>query len=306
MEVKTPPKNSRLHSVIMELILKIHSTLQIVLINIFPATSYVSFHNIQSIFMKPVSIAELIDLSKTLCDGKSPGFDDLDPGVIKFTINLIASPLVYIFNQCLTNGVVPDKLKIARVTPVFKTGDTQLLTNYRPISVLSAISKLFEKAVYNRLIAFINKHEILSKRQFGFRAKHSTFMPIVKLTEDICNAFDKGNLLQDCFWDLSKAFDTLVHTIPLNKLNLYGIRGTPLSLFKSYLNDRKQYARFNDINSSFCNIKIGVPQGSILGPLLLIIYVNDMSNLEINDVEISLFADDTSVFVSSSDLETTV
>ena len=185
---------------------------------------------------------------------------------------------------------------------IFKTGDTQLLTNYRPISLLSAISKLFEKAVYNRLIAFINKHEIRSKRQFGFRAKHSTFMPIVKLAQDICNAFDKGKFTTGVFWDLSKAFDTLDHTF----FNLYGIRGTPLSLFMSYLNDRKQYVRFNDINSSFCTVKTGVPQGSIIGPLLFIIYVNDMSNLEINDVEISLYADDTSVFVSSSDFETTV
>ena len=102
---------------------------------------------------------------------------------------------------------------------------------------------------------------------------------------------------------MSKVFDTLDHTILLNKLNLYGIRGTPLSLFKSYLNYRKQ---FNDINSSFCTIKTGVPLGSILGPLIFIIYVNDMSNLEINDVEISLFADDTRAFVSSSDFETTV
>lgn len=208
-----------------------------------------------------------------------------------------------LINLSFTSGVFPDSLKLAKVTPVFKSEDKKSVSNYRPVSVLTAFSKIFERAMYNRIWTFINKNKIISDNQYGFRSKHSTYMAILNLIDKITAQIENKNFNIGIFLDLSKAFDTLNHKILLNKLHHYGLRGMVHNWLSSYLTNRQQYVQIGKIKSRVTNIQCGVPQGSILGPLLFILYINDLTNI-IDDANIILFADDTNIFLSSKDLVT--
>ena len=232
----------------------------------------------------------------------SPGIDDIDVKVVKHVISLISNPLASIFNDCLFNGTFPTKIKIARVTPIHKKGKQNDVNNYRPISVLPIFSKILEKCIYKRIIDFLDKHNILMKHQFGFRRGHSTATAILDLIHKINQAIDNKEYALTIFIDLTKAFDVIDHLILLRKLQYYGIRGTPLKLLTSYLSDRTQQTFVDGVSSNFKEIKCGVPQGSILGPLLFLIYINDLTYSTQNDnLHYILFADDTSVFCKGSD-----
>ena len=204
--------------------------------------------------------------------------------------------------QSLYTGIFPEKLKIAKVIPVYKSGEQNSLTNYRPISLLSNFSKFFEKVMHNRLPSFIERHEILFSLQFGFRRKHSTCHSLISLTNNIASDIDRGHLAAGVFIDLSKAFDTLDHQILFSKLEHYGVRGVALQWIRSYLSNRKQFVQIKDTRSEFYEIKCGVPQGSILGPLLFILYVNDLQRA-LKQATSLLFADDTSIYYSHSDIK---
>jgi hypothetical protein len=187
------------------------------------------------------------------------------------------------------------------VCPVFKSGSDNLFSNYRPISVLPSFSKIIEKAAYNRLENYINSHNILSSCQYGFRAKHSTFMALMNMYDKITKSIDCKEFSIGVFIDLSKAFDTINHKILFRKLEHYGVRGVTLQWFIDYLSNRKQLTLFNNVSSSYQDITCGVPQGSILGPLLFLLYVNDMVNCS-KLLHFILFADDTNLFFSCKNI----
>ena len=147
---------------------------------------------------------------------------------MKQNIHALIKPLTYLINCSINKGIFPDELKIAKVIPIYKSGDKTSIENYRPISVLSVFSKTFEKIMYNHLINFINKHNILYKYQFGFRQRHSTNHAIITLVDKISTALDRGNVVIGCFFYLKKAFDTVNHSILISKLYKYGIRGNSL------------------------------------------------------------------------------
>ena len=194
-------------------------------------------------------------------------------------------------------------MKEARVIPVSKAGNPSVPSNYRPISILPAISKVLERIMYDRLLNFLNKHKILSSNQFGFRKNVSTYMATADIVKYITDGFNSKEISIGVFLDLSKAFDTVDHNILLRKLTHYGIRGIVFNWFHSYLSNRKQVVRINNKSSSLSNISCGVPQGSILGPLLFLIYINDLCNCS-SLLHFTLFADDTSILYKHKDLIT--
>ena len=188
----------------------------------------------------------------------------------------IEDSLVYLFNTSLETSQFPDSSKIARVSPIFKDGDKTEQSNYRPISVLPVVSRLFEKFVFNQLYQYLNDNCFINSNQSGFRELHSTVICLLKNTDDWYNGLDTGNLAGMVFVDLKKAFDTVDHQILCRKLESYGVLLRELAWFGSYLSNRVQYCRVNDVESQSENIDIGVPQGSCLGPLLFLVYIYDL------------------------------
>ena len=228
----------------------------------------------------------------------SQGFDSISMLTIKSTIQEVATPLAHIVNNSFLSGIVPDDMKIAKIAPIHKSGNTKILNNHRPISILPAFSKLLEKLVCNRLVQFIENKNLLYQHQYGFREKHSTIHPVLQLLKDISNANDKTtkDITLAVFLDLSKAFDTISHTILLRKLEYYGIRGVCNAWFMNHLTNRKQYTEIHGTKSTLLDITTGVPQGSILGPILFLLYVNDMYTC--TTLKRLCFADDTTAYLS--------
>ena len=185
----------------------------------------------------------------------------------------------------------------------YKKGDVELLENYRPISTLPIFGKIFEKIIYTRFYSFFNSKNLLYEKQFGFRKSHSTSHAINHSVTHVTNQKLKKNYVLGIFIDLSKAFDTIDHKYLVQKLERYGIRGSSNKLIKSYLSNRQQYTECLGEKSELLQVEYGVPQGSVLGPLLFLIYINDIINCSPGDGEFILFADDTNIFVSAKSLD---
>ena len=270
----------------------------------YPNESYCKYIsvNYQTAYFKPITNHEIITVVDNLKSTTSAGYDGIDVKILKRVIHIISSHLCAIFNQCLEYGVFPDKLKIARVIPIFKNGSPELMTNYRPISVLPVFSKILEKCIYSRLLKFCQKCDIINKNQYGFRAGFSTTSALLDFVHKVSNAIDKKETTIGLFLDLSKAFDSLDHNILLDKLQHYGIRGITLKLFENYLSKRNQFVAIGGDTSHLQLIQCGVPQGSILGPLLFLLYINDITHSS-SLLKCILFADDTSVFLSHKDID---
>ena len=224
------------------------------------------------------------------CKGTGP--NSLPNNVLAMLKAEISIPLSIIFNISLSTGVYPDILKLSQILPIYKKDSKMEKCNYRPISLLSNINKIFEKLMYKRLYHFFESNKTIYSLQFGFRSKHSTRHALIEITEKIRCVLDKGETACGIFIDLQKAFDTVNHNILVNKLEYYGVRGTANNWFKSYLFNRTQYVSIEGFQSDMVQIKHGVPQGSVLGPLLFLVYINDLHKAIIHSKTYH-FADDT-------------
>jgi hypothetical protein len=251
--------------------------------------------------MSPVSENEILKIIDKFDYKKGPGHDGINNLIIKKIAKEVCAPLATIFNLSISNGIVPTDLKLAKVVPIYKKGDPELYSNYRPVSMLPCFSKILERLVFNRCLSFIDKYKILNDRQFGFRKGYSTEMAIIDLVDKIYNAVDLNETTLSIYLDLSKAFDTINHDILLYKLEHYGFRGITLKWFNNYLSDRQQYVHYNLCKSDVKGMTCGVPQGSILGPLLFILYVNDIIYTS-SILNFVLFADDTTILYSHKNL----
>ena len=267
----------------------------------YNARSFMNQPCSQSFFIRETTEIEVKDIIQNL-KNNSCGWDEVSSNVLKRCNECILKPLVYLLNLSLSQGIVPTECKIARVTPLYKGGDKTNMSNYRPISVLPVFSKILERIMHVRLVNYFEKYKILYDLQFGFRKGHSTQLALSYLINKLVSSYENNNYVLGLFLDFSKAFDMVNHDILLHKLEYYGVRGIGLKWMKNYLNNRYQYVYYNGVKSEMGSISCGVPQGSILGPLLFLVYINDIANVT-NDCQPILYADDTNMFVTGKDID---
>lgn len=269
--------------------------------NSVSCTSYINCSD-SSIFMSPTTAQEMYGLLNKLKNSSACGVDEIKAAPLKAVAHVICLPLSHICNLILSSGTFPNQLKIARVAVIFKGGDKNDLGNYRPISVLPMFSKVIEETINSRLTHFLQQKNIIVQNQYGFQKKKSTEMALLNIKDKIIDNIENKLFTLGLFLDFKKAFDSVKHDILLIKLSRYGVRGIALDIVKSYLENRMQYTKIGNATSHFGEITCGVPQGSILGPLLFIIYINDIANIPLTP-DIILYADDTNVFFSGPDID---
>lgn len=253
-----------------------------------------------SIFLRPTNKTEVAKIITNLKDHKTPGNDNLRSEQLKAITGYISAPLAYIINKSFELGIFPNQFKSTVIVPIFKKGDKLDVTNYRPISLITSFAKVYEKILYQRLTSFFNKYSILSPKQYGFREGRSTSDAIIHLSTNIYKALNARKPSMAVFVDLAKAFDTVNHAQLLEILERVGVRGTAHDLLCSYLSNREQQVKINGCMSEVKTIQFGVPQGTVLGPLLFNIYINDLFEIKTGGDVVS-FADDTAVFFSGDD-----
>lgn len=238
----------------------------------------------------------------TMPENKSYGLYSCPTRLLKCSCDIISPILAKMFNISIEAGIYPAKLKMSKITALFKNDDECEANNYRPISLLSNFNRIFEKLTYTRMEEFIDKHGLLYSSQYGFRKAHSTQHAILDIVEAIQKNMDSGLFSCGVFIDLKKAFDTVNHNILLGKLEHYGFRGIINQWFSSYLASRFQTTQNNSHISDKLEITCGVPQGSVLGPLLFLLYINDIYQCS-ETLAFYLFADDTNILYADKSLK---
>lgn len=258
----------------------------------------------KTLYLTPVSDSETKRVIQSLND-KVGGVDGIPASILKLmSINeQFISAITYLINLSYTTGKCPDAFKIGEIVPVYKQGKKCEVTNYRPIALISNLAKIWEKLIHSRLLNFLDKHKILSNFQYGFRRELGTKDAIATVTNILFNRLDTSKPIAAVFLDLQKAFDTVDHNRLLDKLEKIGIRGVAGDLIKSYLEKRKQLVKLDGWKSDTLNITSGVPQGTILGPLLFIIYINDIFNVKLKNCTIISYADDTVILCQENTWE---
>ena len=254
-------------------------------------------------FLKAVVESDVLEELLKLNHRKSAGPDGLSLKLIKACSYSLYIPLTYIFNKSISSATYPQAFKLAKLIPLYKAEKRCDPSNYRPISLLNCFDKIFEKLINKQLKEYLRKNDLLYEYQYSFREGYSTDLALLVFNDYLKKEIDKGNYVLTLFIDLKKAFDTVNHLILTQKLDYYGIRGHCNMFFKSYLSNRKQYVHCNNVDSSVENMTCGVPQGSVLGPTLFLIYINDMINC-IRYSRLQLFADDTITSVCGKNLYT--
>ena len=256
----------------------------------------------ESFMFQPVSYQYVLDKLQSLSERKATGTDDLPAKLLKMAAHSIVEPITHIINLSLVTGIFPCAWKNARISPIYKGGDATDPGNYRPISILPVMSKIIERAVFDQMYPFMNDNEMLYDQQSGFRPKYSTLSALINITEDWYDAIDKGKFIGLVMLDLKKAFDTVDHGILLKKLKDFNLHESCIKWFNSYLSGRSHNTVINGIMSSSAKSICGIPQGSILGPLLFIMYINDLP-LCTTHVKVSMYADDTALYAVSNDID---
>ena len=267
--------------------------------------------NCESMYMTPVNVEEICELGKQIKNKYSSGIDEIPACLVKAIIPTICEILCFLINNSFKYGIFPNQLKMAVIKPIYKKGDSDLMENYRPISILPSFSKIFELAMSRRLLGFFNKCKLLNPHQHGYISDKSTQTAIFQFIKAILRHLEASNLVLGFCLDLSKAYDCIDAELLIEKLELYGVRGNASKLFASYLSDRQQKVKITKNGSTFMSETLynglGIAQGSILGPILFIIFVNDLFSIANCQTEnITCYADDTNLTVGGKNLNDVV